>query len=147
MRNELILTCAAVFAIALSLAACAPSTIKPVDLYPEDACALCKMAVSDKSFASQLLKQNGEVLKFDDLSCLEQYRKKEPALKIAAIFVADFETKEWLPFEKSIIVETGIATPMGSGKIAVSTEERARALREKFPATTETADAGCCQHD
>ena len=123
---------------------CAPSTMKPVDIHHEDACSNCRMAVSDKAFASEIILQNGEALKFDDLVCLEDYRKKEPAAKIAAIFVSDYETKEWLAFEKSIIVETGIATPMGSGKIAVNDETRAKAMREKYPSTNSLTDAGCC---
>ena len=141
-----IVRAAALAAIAAQLyvPGCAPSTIKPVDIHPEDACANCRMAVSDKAFASEIILQNGEALKFDDLVCLEDYRKKEPTAKIAAIFVSDYETKEWLAFEKSIIVETGIATPMGSGKIAVKDEARAKALREKYPSTKSLTDAGCC---
>lgn len=123
---------------------CAPSTTRPVDIHPEDACSNCRMAVSDKAFASEIILQNGEALKFDDLVCLEEYRKKAPAAKIAAIYVADYETKEWLPFEKSVIVETGIATPMGSGKIALKDEARAKAMREKHPAADNLTDAGCC---
>ena len=134
----------AVFAAQLYFPGCAPSAIKPVDIHPEDACSNCRMAVSDKSFASEIILQSGEALKFDDLECLEDYRKKQPAAKIAAIFVSDYETKEWLAYEKSVIVETGIATPMGSGKISVKDMVRAKVIREKYPSTKTLTDAGCC---
>ena len=91
------------------------------------------MAVSDKAFASEIITQDGEVFKFDDLGCLEAYRKNNPNLKIVGTFVTDYETKEWLPFAASVIVRTGIATPMGSGKVAVSDSLRAKSLVERFP--------------
>src|SRR3989339_432647 len=144
MRTELRLLALAALAAQFSPPGCAPPAVKPVDIHPEDACANCRMAVSDKSFASEIILQNGEALKFDDLGCLEEYRKKEPAAKIAAIYVSDYETKEWLPFEKSIIVETGIATPMGSGKVAVKDEAQAKTIREKYPSSKSLTDTGCC---
>ncbi len=144
MKSIVRVLAVAVLATQFFIPGCAPSTMKPVDIHPEDACANCRMAVSDRSFASEIILQNGEALKFDDLVCLEDYRKKEPTAKIAAIFVTDYETKEWLAFEKSIIVETGIATPMGSGRIAVKDEARAKAIREKYPSSKSLTDAGCC---
>ncbi|MEK6755719.1 MAG: nitrous oxide reductase accessory protein NosL [Bacteroidota bacterium] len=113
---------------------CGQSEIKPVDIYPEDNCANCRMAVSDKSFASEIITDQREVFKFDDLGCLEEYRHKNPTLKINAIFVADYETKDWLPYARSVIVRTGIVTPMGSGKVAVADSQRAKILVERFPA-------------
>lgn len=118
----------------LMLLSCGPSEIKPVDIYPEDNCANCRMAVSDKSFASEIITDQREVFKFDDLACLEEYRQKNQTLKINAIFVADYETKDWLPYARSVIVRTGIETPMGSGKAAVADSQRAKILVERFPA-------------
>jgi len=104
---------------------CTSSELKPVDIYPEDSCAQCRMAVSDRSFASEIITLDNEVFKFDDLGCLETYRKKNPETKVQAIFVSDYEQKTWLPFDKSIIVKTGIVTPMGSGKVAFADSNRA----------------------
>ena len=112
---------------------CARNEMKPVDIFAEDNCANCRMAISDKHFASEIILQNGEVVKFDDLACLEQYRSKNPAIKIGAVFVSDYETGGWLPYDKSVIVRTGIQTPMGSGKIAVPDSNKAKTLEAKYP--------------
>ena len=114
----------------LWLAGCASSDMKPVDLYPEDQCAQCRMAVSSDSFASEIITKNGEVFKFDDLGCQEK-------------FVKDYQTRIWLLKEKSFIVLTSIKTPMGSGKVAVADSIQAKQLVEKYPAQDISEADGC----
>jgi copper chaperone NosL len=116
-----------------SFAGCGPSEIKPVDIYPEDMCAQCRMAVSDQAFASEIITADGEVFKFDDLGCLEKFKEKSSGRKIAATFVKDYETKNWLPYERSTIVQTSIKTPMGSGKVALTDSARAKEFLKNFP--------------
>ena len=128
----------------LLLAGCGKSEIQPVEIFPEDNCSSCRMALSDKSFASEIITSKDEVMKFDDLSCLESYRKKNASIQIKAIFVMDYDTKSWLPFEKSVIVRTGIDTPMGSGKIAVKDSVRASALAKAHPPTRDVSAMDCC---
>ena len=125
-----------------AVAGCASSEIRPVELYAEDACSMCRMAVSDPAFASQIITLDGDVLKFDDLRCLENYRREHATLQIRAIFVKDYETRAWLPYERSVIVRTSIATPMGSGTIAAASADQARRLSEAHP-PGEEHDA-CC---
>lgn len=124
------------------IAGCAGSEIRPVELYPEDACASCRMAVSDPAFASEIITMDDEVLKFDDLRCMENYRRDHATMQIKAIFVKDYGTRQWLPYEKSVIVRTGIDTPMGSGKIAAASADEAKRLTEEHPPTPDK-DA-CC---
>ena len=133
------------FFVVLAFAAaagCASSEIRPVELYAEDACAMCRMAVSDPAFASEIITLDGDVLKFDDLRCLENYRREHATLRIRAIFVKDYETRAWLPYERSVMVRTSIATPMGSGTIAAASADQARRLSEAHP-PDEEPDA-CC---
>lgn len=92
------------------------------------------MAISDQAFASEIITAEGEIFKFDDLGCLERFKEKATALKIAATFVKDYETKNWLSYERSTIVQTSIKTPMGSGKVAVADSVKAKEYLEKFPA-------------
>lgn len=131
---------------AFHLAGCGAAELKPVELFPEDECANCRMSVSDPAFASEMISQESEVFKFDDLACLEQFRKKRNDVQIAAIFVKDYETKAWLRYEKSRILLTGIETPMGSGRIAVSSDQQAKELTEKYPVKELSAKMGkeCC---
>lgn len=122
-----------VSACAVYLFACGPSEIKPVDIYSEDMCSQCRMAISEPVFASEIITTDGGVFKFDDLGCLEKFQEKSGELKIAATFVKDYETKNWLLYEHSTIVQTSLQTPMGSGKVAFADPAQAREYREKFP--------------
>lgn len=126
----------------VTLAGCASSEIRPVELYAEDACAMCRMAVSDPAFASEIITLDGDVLKFDDLRCMENYRREHATLRLQAIFVKDYETRAWLPYERSVIVRTSIATPMGSGTIAAASADQARRLSEAHPPGEEPN--ACC---
>jgi copper chaperone NosL len=119
--------------IILSVFACGSSEIKPVDIYPEDMCSQCRMAISDQSFAAEIITEAEEVYKFDDLGCMEKFKEKSGELKIAAVFVKDYETKKWLPFARSTIVQTGLKTPMSSGKVALADSNKAREYLTKFP--------------
>jgi len=115
---------------------CGGTELKPVDLFPEDECALCRMAVSDHRFASEILIDDGSALKFDDLSCQKEYRDARGDGKTRAIFVKDYDSKEWIPFDKAVIVQTGMHTPMGSGLVAVKSSERAEQIENQYPPRT-----------
>ena len=91
------------------------------------------MAISNAAFASELITDQNEVLKFDDIGCMLDYKKNMESKNIAAIFVKDYESREWIPLEKSTIVETGIKTPMGSGKIAFKDSAKAAEYQKKYP--------------
>lgn len=120
--------------LALSLIfGCGGKEPGPVDLFPEDECALCRMAVSDHRFASEILLEDGSALKFDDLSCLMEYRDAKGGSKTRAIFVKDYDSKEWIPFDKAVIVPTGMHTPMGSGLVAARSSARAEEIVKQYP--------------
>lgn len=121
-----------VSACAVFLFACGNSEIKPVDIYPEDMCSQCRMAISEPAFASEIITTDEEVFKFDDLGCLEKFKEKSGERKIVAAFVKDYETKNWLPYEHSTIVRTSLQTPMGSGKAAFADSVQAQKYLEKF---------------
>ena len=120
------------FFIIVSFFACGPSEIKPADIYPEDMCSQCRMAISDQSFAAEIVTESEEVFKFDEIGCMEKFKAKSGELKIAALFVKDYETKKWIPFARSTIVQTGLKTPMSSGKVAFADSSTAKEFLEKF---------------
>jgi copper chaperone NosL len=113
---------------------CGSSEIRPVDIYPEDMCSHCRMAISDQRFAAEIITVPGEVFKFDDLGCMERYQEKMSNLKTAAKFVKDYEQKIWLPVERSTIVRTSIKTPMSSGLVALADSSQAQEYLRRFPA-------------
>jgi copper chaperone NosL len=143
MRNITVRTML-VFGFTLLFAGCSSKGVRPVEIFPEDNCSNCRMAISNRAFASEIITSSDEVMKFDDLACLESYRKKNASVQIRSIFVADYETKSWLAFEQSVIIRTGIDTPMGSGKIAVKDSIRAAAIAKEHPPTADVSATDCC---
>ena len=121
----------------LVLSGCGTREVRPVDLFPEDMCAWCRMAVSDHRVASEIILESGEALKFDDLGCLDRYRAARQDLKIAAVFVKEYDTGEWLRGEQGVFVTTGVFTPMGSGKVAFRDSAHAMEFQRAHPATRE----------
>ncbi len=131
-------------ALTFILISCGPKEIVPVDLFPEDECASCRMTVSVPQFASEIILKDGTAVKFDDLRCLENYRKTFDVTEMAAIFVMNYDTKQWMPFGKSIVIQTGIETPMGSGQVAVAEQKRAIQLKEQYPSTVAVMEGDAC---
>lgn len=127
----------------LLLPGCGTGELRPVEIYPDDLCAACRMAVSDERFASEIITADGDVFKFDDLGCLWKFRTGETGAHPAAIFVKDFETTEWVPYARAAIVTADVATPMASGMVAFADTARARAFTAKHPAVVVGGDA-CC---
>jgi len=129
--------------VAMGVVGCTSSDIKPVDIYPEDQCAQCRMAVSNEAFASEIITNDGRVFKFDDLGCLETFLQRQSDLALAAIYVKDYQTRAWLLRERSVFVQTSLKTPMASGKVAVADSVQAKHLAEKYPATKKAESDGC----
>lgn len=136
---------------ALALAACAPSEPRPVEItFGEEACALCRMQISDRTFAAEIVDSDGRVIKFDDIGCSFRFeadgRLQAPA---AARFVTGYESKEWLRAEQAWFVRSaGMKTPMTSGIVAFRDRERAADFAgkhnvkpERFDEATEVAIA------
>lgn len=101
-------------------AACASGPPRPADLDTRnEACAFCRMKVSDARFASQLVSPGELPLFFDDLGCLAGHLKERGASPSAVAFVADHRTKEWVRADRASYTRVpGLATPMGSHVIA-----------------------------
>jgi copper chaperone NosL len=113
----------------LLLAACTGGGIAPVELLPEDMCASCKMAISEKKYAAEFINQDGEAFKFDDIGCLAGYVKnKTSRASITAFFVVDFESKQWLKAEEAVFVQSSqFQTPMAGGIVAFRDKAKAEA--------------------
>ena len=102
-----------------------------VELLPEDACAFCRMAISEKRFACELITKDGDAIKFDDIGCMLHYRKERAEL-VAATFVVDFETREWLKSEEAYFVKSKVfKTPMDGNVVAFKTGTDAAAAADR----------------
>ncbi len=92
----------------------------PADLDTKnDACAWCRMAVSDARFAAQIVCPSEEPRFFDDIGCLVSYVARGAPPRGAVAFVADHRTKEWVAAERALYTRNpALATPMGSHLLA-----------------------------
>lgn len=115
-------------ALLLMLAACQSTSLTPVELVAEDMCSSCKMAISEKQYAAEALTKEGDAYKFDDIGCLVDFitarKNKEP---IAAYFVVDLESKQWLKAEDAHFVSSAkFRTPMSGGIVAFKDKAKAQ---------------------
>ncbi len=112
--------CALVVLASVLATACGrPLTPEPLEV-GRDACAYCRMTVSQAGFASQLLAP-GELPKFfDDLGCLSHFLTGAQEIpEGAVIYVADHRTREWAPAELAVFSRVPmLATPMSSHLVA-----------------------------
>lgn len=101
------------------VAACA-HTLAPSALDTKnDACAFCRMIVSDERTASQIVAPLEEPRFFDDFGCLASYLASAKLQANAVIFVADHRTKEWVRADAAIFTRlSGAAGAMGSRIVA-----------------------------
>jgi copper chaperone NosL len=129
------------------LVGCGSPEVKPVEIYPEDMCSNCKMAFSDHRFASEIISDQDEVFKFDDIGCMVKFKAKRSEMKIAATYLKGYDSKEWIPYERAVIVKTDVETPMGSGRVAFSDSTKAREFQKLRPPNIALSSKGGCSMD
>lgn len=125
-----------VFMLAL-LVGCQTSKMEPVALVPEDMCSYCRMAISEKRYAAELLDSEGTAFKFDDIGCMDNFVNKRD-VKAMVYFVMDFDERIWVRAEDAYYVRSSeITTPMNGGIVAFQTEARAQRAAEKYQGTVQ----------
>jgi copper chaperone NosL len=132
-RREGLLLARFVLALGVLLVSgCGSVELHPIEFVPEDMCVFCKMAISEKRFACELITPDEDVFKFDDISCMLRFRKERNQLEsVAATFVVDFDTNEWLRFEEAYFVKSKeFKTPMGGSVVAFKTGPKAAAAAD-----------------
>jgi len=85
--------------------------------WDRDMCERCKMAISERKFAVQMIDpQSGKVYKFDEIGCgiLWMDEEKIPWKDKAIIWVNDAKSGKWIDARKAKYVE-GAITPMAFG--------------------------------
>lgn len=128
IQSDLKRFCAALWIGALWMAGCGATKFEPVEIATEDMCALCKMAISEKQYAAEFINRDGDVFKFDDIGCMANYIAEKKVEDIAAYYVMDFDSKQWLKAEEANFVSSSkFHTPMGGGIVAFKDRSRAEA--------------------
>ena len=107
-------------AAAALLASCASGPPAPAVLEAgREACASCRMTVSEARFAAQIAARGEEPRFFDDVGCLRDFLRAEPARAGSVAYVADHRTREWADASRAVYTRIpGVATPMGSHLVA-----------------------------
>jgi copper chaperone NosL len=104
----------------LAALACESGRPQPAPLDTRnEACASCRMAVSDARFAAQLVAPGEEPRFFDDIGCLATFVKAGRAPAGATAFVTDYRTRDWIRADRAVYARVpGLQTPMGSQLVA-----------------------------
>jgi copper chaperone NosL len=104
---------------AVLVAACAHALAPAALDTRNDACAFCRMIVSDERTASQIVSPLEEPRFFDDFGCLASYLASASVPADAVVFVADHRTKEWVRADSAIFTRLSAAAgAMGSRVVA-----------------------------
>ncbi len=114
----------------LALAACQSGPPRPVDIESWDTCARCRMAISQKRYAAEIVAADGGAAKFDDIVCMLRYAADHHLKpEEQAVFVMDYETEQWLDADKAVFVQSDeIPSPMAGGIAAARERARAESL-------------------
>jgi copper chaperone NosL len=128
------LVAACLFVGASALANCQKPGIEPVALQPEDVCAHCKMSISEKRYAAELIDREGEARKFDDITCMVKFVKNpNNTTKAVAYFVMDFDERQWIKADNAHYVRSSeLSTPMNGGIIAFNDKSKAEEASAKY---------------
>ncbi|MCG7407019.1 nitrous oxide reductase accessory protein NosL [Paenibacillus sp. ACRRX] len=120
------------FVLMVLLTACGGDKYEPQAINEQtDLCAICKMAVKDDQFATQIITKDGQSLKFDDLGCLNKWKKENGTDTIGAAFVRDHNSKQWIRYEKAYYAyDISYKTPMAYGIVSFEKEADTKAFIE-----------------
>lgn len=116
------------------LAACTARPPQPVEIDPADVCAFCKMAISEKRYAAEIIDASGNAFKFDDIGCMVHFAEQRGWISHPpARFVHDYDSSAWLEAGRAMFVRSPeIPSPMASGLIAVQDGAKAQQYAARF---------------
>ena len=116
------------------LANCQRRALRPVDIAAEDMCSFCKMSISEKRYAAEVIDSEGQAYKFDDIGCMVNFvKQKRSQSEVRAYFVMDFDKREWIRGQDAFYVRSSeFTTPMAGGISAFKDESRAQAAVTKY---------------
>lgn len=126
-----------VVAMVIVLAQCQRRATEPVAIEANDMCSFCRMSISEKRYAAELIDDEGEVFKFDDIGCMANFiKQKKNNATVQGTFVMDFDRREWLKAETAFYVRSSeLRTPMNGGIVAFKDQSSAEAAIAKYHGT------------
>lgn len=124
-------------AAVIGLAQCQRRAIEPIAIESNDMCSFCRMSISEKRYAAELIDEQGEVFKFDDIGCMANFiKQKKNNATVQGTFVMDFDRREWLKAETAFYVRSSeLRTPMNGGIVAFKDQSSAEVAIAKYHGT------------
>lgn len=108
---------------------------QPID-YGRDACAGCGMNLVDQHYGNEYITGKGKVFKFDDVNCMIEYVRSEPAKSDAKskLLVIDFNTpNQFLEAEKAVYLHhKKLRSPMRGDVAAFQNKSAAEVVMQKL---------------
>lgn len=102
--------------------ACSSGPPQPalLDTRGAETCRWCRMVISDRRFAAQIVANGYDPIFFDDIGCLVSYLKKGDNVPPKAVaYVADYQQEGWVAVREAEYFRCpSFATPMNSELIA-----------------------------
>ena len=94
-----------------------------------DRCDVCNMLVPNDHHATQLILNDGQALKFDDIGDLFVWVDENGLDDVNVRYVRDYMTEEWIPIEEAMFVyDPEFRTPMAYGVYSFKSKDDAEAL-------------------
>ncbi len=127
--------------MAAAVAACGGSGPRAV-VAGEDACAYCRMEVSDLRFAAEVVTETGRVHVFDSVDCLTGFVRGVPRGSMGAVWVTDADHPGTFVAADSAgyLVESSLRGPMGM-TVAFASPDAARAAQARYGGRVAAWDA------
>ncbi len=100
--------------------------------YGSDACAYCRMTISDRKYGAEFVTQKGKVFKFDAVECMLGYRKENEETYAYDMAVA-YNRPGVLQSADSLtyLISPNLPSPMGEFLTAFSTQSVAQEFQEE----------------
>lgn len=121
--------------LVLLLAACESRPRGPAPLERDDACSSCRMLISERRYAAELIDHPGEIYKFDDIACMLRFAHAHGMQQSGAKFyVTDYaSSNNWIDAGQAYFVnlKSSVSSPMASGIVAFRDSSSARASGQK----------------
>lgn len=121
----------ATISLLLMLSAC---EIKPEKIeYGFDGCVYCKMIITDRLHAAQVVNSKGRAYKYDAIECMIMDIKDKNPADIGMLLVTDYTKPEALidAITATYLVSINLPSPMGANLLAVADKNQAKELQSK----------------
>ncbi|HET7118348.1 MAG TPA: nitrous oxide reductase accessory protein NosL [Hanamia sp.] len=100
----------------------------------EEACAYCKMTISQLNFGGEIITKKGKIYKFDDLHCLAAFRHENmDSNDIKSIYFLNFsEPHNFIDAHNVFLLKSNeLHSPMGGNTAAFDSKEKLNLTRQK----------------